>query len=333
MKTAIMAASRAKHQQIHNPNFQPTDTEALKEELQNTRKLKLEHKLIKSAKAMGENDYRNDEKESQKKVKPEDLPKLEKELDMLKHVDLEYLADKKVKSTLQKNTAFKNEELVKQVIDSIEINNKYPEDIDKLILSNIEARLLAHKSVVAEVQSITQSFISILKGDAEKIEKKKAEELEKKKKAEEAKKRAAEANDEGQGAKRQKMNGKPNASSKFTDSLTEYDEKNDEFFKKIYEGETKKNRPGQRQRRKQWEELYGRKANHISEQYKKREEKRLANPDYKPKKKQEKKLEIKKAPAEPMHPSWEAKRQQQEMMSKALSGKVSSNNKIVFDDD
>jgi hypothetical protein len=46
MKTAIMAASRAKHQQIHNPNSQPTDTEALKEELQNTRKLKLEHKLV-----------------------------------------------------------------------------------------------------------------------------------------------------------------------------------------------------------------------------------------------------------------------------------------------
>ncbi|KAL4216107.1 hypothetical protein AB4K20DRAFT_1877342 [Rhizopus microsporus] len=356
MKTAIIAASRAKHQQIHNPNSQPTDTEALKEKLQNTRKLKLEHKLhqgrreiksalkkskiietqkqikkIKSAKAMEEK--KDDEKESQKKVKPEDLPKLEKELDMLKRVDLEYLADKKIKSTLQKNPAFKDEELVKQVIDSIEINNKYPEDIDKLILSNIEARLLAHKSVVAEVQGITQSFISILKGDAEKIERKKAEELEKKRKAEEAKKRAAEANDEGQGAKRQKTNGKPNASSKFMDSLAEYDEKNDEFFKKIYEGETKKNRPGQRQRRKQWEELYGRKANHISKQYKQREEKRLANPNYKPKKKQEKKPEIKKAPVEPMHPSWEAKRQQQEMMSKALSGKVSSNNKIVFDDD
>ena len=46
MKTAIIAASRAKHQQIHNPNSQPTDTEALKEKLQNTRKLKLEHKLV-----------------------------------------------------------------------------------------------------------------------------------------------------------------------------------------------------------------------------------------------------------------------------------------------
>lgn len=33
-------------------------------------------------------DYRkDDEKESQKKVKPEDLPKLEKELDMLKVYD------------------------------------------------------------------------------------------------------------------------------------------------------------------------------------------------------------------------------------------------------
>jgi hypothetical protein len=33
-----------------------------------------------------------------------------------------------------------------------------------------------------------------------------------------------------------------------------------------------------------------------------------------------------------VHPSWQAKRMQEEMMSKALSGKGSSNNKIVFDD-
>jgi hypothetical protein len=46
MKTAIFAASRAKHQQIHNSNFQYTDKEALKVKLQNARKQKLEHKLV-----------------------------------------------------------------------------------------------------------------------------------------------------------------------------------------------------------------------------------------------------------------------------------------------
>lgn len=46
MKTAIFAASRAKHQQIHNSNVQYTDKETLKVKLQNARKQKLEHKLV-----------------------------------------------------------------------------------------------------------------------------------------------------------------------------------------------------------------------------------------------------------------------------------------------
>lgn len=82
--------------------------------------------------------------------------------------------------------------------------------------------------------------------------------------------------------------------------------------------------------------MYGREANHIAAEFKKREEKRLANPDYKPKKKPTPKPQDanhnKAAAAEPVHPSWEAKRIQEEIMSKALSGKGTSNNKIVFDD-
>lgn len=35
---------------------------------------------------------------------------------------------------------------------------------------------------------------------------------------------------------------------------------------------------------------------------------------------------------EEFHPSWQAKRQEQMMIASALSGKGSSNNKIVFDD-
>jgi hypothetical protein len=84
---------------------------------------------------------------------------------------------------------------------------------------------------------------------------------------------------------------------------------------------------------RQWEEKFGRDANHIKKEYEKREEKRAANPDYRPKKpkKQNKPVET-PVDTEPVHPSWQAKRMQEEMMSKALSGKGSSNNKIVFDD-
>ncbi|KAG1407115.1 hypothetical protein G6F60_002438 [Rhizopus arrhizus] len=350
MKTAIFAASRAKHQQIHNSNIQYTDKEALKVKLQNARKQKLEHKLhqsrreiksalkkaksietqkqikkIKSAKVSIENKDDDDKEKEEKKVKKQDLEKLEKELDMLKHVDLEYLTEKKIKSNLKKNGSLKNEEPVKELIENIEIKSPYADDVDKVLLSNIEARLLSHKAVINETQSIIESFISILKGDTEKIEKKKTEIQEKKRKAEEAKKKEEEK-------KKKQKTTKGTDSSKFMESLAADDEKNDENFKNIYEGVKKPNRVGQRQRRKQWEELYGKEANHVVAAYQKREEKRLANPDYKPKK-VHKPTPSNTAPAEPMHPSWEAKRQQQEMMSKALSGKVTSNNKIVFNDD
>lgn len=45
MKTAIIAASRAKYQNIHSESFMDQDT--LKRELYNARKLKLETKLVK----------------------------------------------------------------------------------------------------------------------------------------------------------------------------------------------------------------------------------------------------------------------------------------------
>ena len=46
MKTAILAASRAKYQQIHNRNAGEMDKETLIQELYNARKLKLESKLV-----------------------------------------------------------------------------------------------------------------------------------------------------------------------------------------------------------------------------------------------------------------------------------------------
>ncbi|KAI9246764.1 hypothetical protein BY458DRAFT_560511 [Sporodiniella umbellata] len=340
MKTAILAASRTKHQQIHNPDAF-IDPYKLKAELQNARKQKLEQQLhqarreIKSAlkkskttetqkqikKIKASKATKNDEKATEKKTKEQDVVKLEQELDILKNVDLENLTEKKIKSTLQKNSGFKTEELVQELIQSISLKNQ--ETVDKALLSNVEARLLSHKAVLAECQNIIQSFNSTLKGDSEKIEKKKVEGQEKKRKTDELK-----LEKEDLQTKKQKKT--QSSASTFMDSLGADDEKNDENFQTIYEGVKKPNRVGQRQRRKQWEEMYGKKANHVVADYQKREEKRLANPNYKPKKVATPAMS--RAPAEPVHPSWEAKRQQQEMMSKALSGQGSSNNKIVFDD-
>lgn len=46
MKTAIIAASRTKYHKIHSNDSSKLDTEALKQELYNARKLKLETKLV-----------------------------------------------------------------------------------------------------------------------------------------------------------------------------------------------------------------------------------------------------------------------------------------------
>lgn len=155
------------------------------------------------------------------------------------------MTEKKIKSNLKKNGSLKNEEPVKELIENIEIKNPYADDVDKVLLSNIEARLLSHKAVINETQSIIDSFISILKGDTEKIEKKKMEAQEKKRKAEEAKKK-----EEEEKKKKKQKTTKGTDSSKFMDSLAADDEKNDENFKNIYEGVKKPNRVGQRQRRK-----------------------------------------------------------------------------------
>lgn len=153
------------------------------------------------------------------------------------------MTEKKIKSNLKKNGSLKNEEPVKELIENIEIKSPYADDVDKVLLSNIEARLLSHKAVINETQSIIESFISILKGDTEKIEKKKTEIQEKKRKAEEAKKKEEEK-------KKKQKTTKGTDSSKFMESLAADDEKNDENFKNIYEGVKKPNRVGQRQRRK-----------------------------------------------------------------------------------
>lgn len=277
-----------------------------------------------------------EEKKLKKKVTAAEIEQYENELKIINKLDLDALIEKTIKNKLLKNPTLKNEELVKDLIES---SIKPIEKADQ-ITQNIESRLISQKPVIAEIAKTMSSFQSIILGDNDKIQKRKANEL-KKKAMEEKKKRKAEE------AEKDKLNKKPKVTAKatkqkagtseFVETLGDMDDENDdENFAKIYEGEKKPNRVGQKQRRKQWEEKYGREANHIAAEFKKREEKRLANPDYRPKKKPTPRpaaSAVSNAPSEPVHPSWEAKRIQEEIMSKALSGKGGpSNNKIVFDD-
>ncbi|KAI8378886.1 hypothetical protein EDC96DRAFT_551091 [Choanephora cucurbitarum] len=340
MKTAQVAASRARYQNHH------ADTEALKQELHTARKLKLETKLhqvrreLKTAlkKAKTAETQKQIKKikttrksleeatEESKKKTPEDLAQYEKELEIIKALDLDSMVEKTIKSKLQKNSKLKSQELIKELVQNL---NKTPA-VDQAT-QNIESRLISNSVVSSEIATMIHAFEAIMFGDNQKIEKRQAEE-EKRKKAEENRKRKAEEKE-----KEQKKR-KTAVESEFMETLNsdQEDEEEDEEFKQIYEGKKKPNRAGQQQRRKKWEEMYGREANHIASAYKKREEKRLADPNYRPKKpKAAAKPTPKPKPttAEPVHPSWEAKRLQEEMMSKALSGKApAANNKIVFDD-
>ncbi|KAG2174108.1 hypothetical protein INT43_004128 [Umbelopsis isabellina] len=121
----------------------------------------------------------------------------------------------------------------------------------------------------------------------------------------------------------------------------------DDKFDEIY-GAPKKNRPGQRARREKWEKLYGEEAKHVKselEAQKAREERKLARQLKKSasggnkaplgKKRTNASEPGKKTESVPeqLHPSWEAKKQQQDLMAKALSGAGGlGNKKIVFED-
>ncbi|KAI8636639.1 hypothetical protein BD408DRAFT_437730 [Parasitella parasitica] len=367
MKTAIIAASKTKYHQTHSRKAGVVDKEILKQELYSARKLKLDSKLhqarkdlknalkkakheetqkqtkkIKSAQNLlektGDSKDEETEKSSKKKVTAEDIELYQKELEILKGVDLDGLVERTLKSKLQKNPALKNEELIIGLIES-SLNAKKTED---KTLQNIESRLISNKAAMAEISIILFSFQSIIKGNNEKIEKQKVIEHKKKEVAEKKKRKAEEERNPQAKKARSTTQIIKAGTSEFFETLGDVagDETEDTNFKKIYEGEKKPNRAGQRQRRKQWEEMYGREAKHIATEYQKREEKRLANPDYRPKKKPAPKskplakdtFSKPSAPAEPVHPSWEAKRMQEEIMSKALNGKGGSNNKIIFGD-
>ncbi|KAJ2025985.1 hypothetical protein GGI10_000108 [Coemansia sp. RSA 2530] len=145
-----------------------------------------------------------------------------------------------------------------------------------------------------------------------------------------AKRKPKEKAHRGEKSKKRKSGG--------SDNEYEYDEKADAEFKKLYEGVERKNRPGQRARRQKFEQVYGNEANHI----------KLLTKDKKPRDKPKKHAPASSAAApkpaaaapkpaaaatatntaEQMHPSWEAKRRQKEILAQAKEVK---GNKIVFD--
>ncbi|KAJ9082735.1 hypothetical protein DSO57_1001803 [Entomophthora muscae] len=104
------------------------------------------------------------------------------------------------------------------------------------------------------------------------------------------------------------------AESKFVTSLGDFDEEDDEF-KKLY-GIKGKNRPGQRHRRKIYEQEFGEEANHVKSKIESNPHPQKPSGSSKPK------------PEEKLHPSWEAKRKQKLLISMNSAPK---NNKIVFD--
>ena len=97
-------------------------------------------------------------------------------------------------------------------------------------------------------------------------------------------------------------------------NITEVQSDNQQFpFSKFNNSlpKTKKNRPGQRARRELWEQLHGSKANHIQKQK-----------DIQNRRKQTNKHSD-------LHPSWAAKKQQQEKQEKVLfKGK-----KVIFNEE
>lgn len=155
------------------------------------------------------------------------------------------LVENILKSKLSKHATLKNEDLVKDLIANSLVTATKTED---QTVKNIESRLIASKAITTETANTLSAFQSIILGNSEKIEKKKAEEF-KKKQIQEKKKRKAEEEIKKPTIKKAK---KTDVSSEFVDTLGDMtdDENEDENFKKIYEGEKKPNRQGQRQRRK-----------------------------------------------------------------------------------
>ncbi|KAI9023790.1 hypothetical protein CLU79DRAFT_118157 [Phycomyces nitens] len=291
-----------------------------------------------------------------KVITPEMITKMEKELEIVKNLDIDALAEKALRNKLLKHSKLKQSELLVSVVNSYKEYKpptETPEDPEYVKLTqDVETRVLAHKVTKDELTKLMVEIELIVIGTPSQL---------KPGKPSANAKRPAENEHFDSQVKKAKKQKTPvsDGSSLFIDTLkadSDDDEEEEEDedkktdtkakgkkslkdkdwvdtdFNKYYENEEKKNRPGQRQRRIVWEQMYGKTAKHLAGKRKDNQKGGKPKTGTKPS----------SAPAskpnnsglledDEMHPSWQAKRLQQEMMSKALSGEGSSNKKIVFD--
>ncbi|CAO3600237.1 unnamed protein product [Absidia cylindrospora] len=297
----------------------------------------------------------------------QDVERFQKELDIIKTIDMEPLTEKVLNNFIRKNSTLKKDDTISSLLStSASTSSSTKEEAtstndNKALISNIEARLLGNKALTEPLKKSIGEIEMLLLGP------------EQRKLAMENKRKAA-ATEQNASTKRPKSHDTPSSSfsssSLFMESLggggdgdqqqqqSKKEKKNlsstdweDPEFDKYYNGKgasEKANRPGQSQRRRKWEAIHGEKAKHLIEG-------KLSSRDQRDAKKQKKEAyrgigrnDNSKQPSnmhgdsdmknkkeeenlEEFHPSWQAKRQQQEMMAKALSGKAAGN-KIVFDD-
>ncbi|KAG0170049.1 hypothetical protein DFQ28_002638 [Apophysomyces sp. BC1034] len=272
------------------------------------------------------------DKSKKKILTTEAVERLEREMEIAKAIDLDSLTEKTLRNKIMKHPTLKKIELITSIV------NQTPSEESKTELdsrsaqlqSNVEARFLSQKVTKEEIAKILKEIETIAVGMQQQ-------------KAQNKKRKAEDQHDESQ-PKKIRASGE----SMFVESMLGSDSKDvqqkktksqaqnssktsadweDPDFDKFY-GTEKKNRAGQRQRRKKWEAMYGVKANHLGEEESRREQ-RKAVEIIKKKPKADMKEQF-----ETMHPSWQAKRQQQEQiaMAMAMSG-ATANKKIVFDDD
>ncbi|KAJ2401745.1 hypothetical protein GGI23_001192 [Coemansia sp. RSA 2559] len=109
--------------------------------------------------------------------------------------------------------------------------------------------------------------------------------------------------------------------------IDDYSDGDDAAFKEIYGISEPRNRPGQRARRQRFEKIYGSEANHIKLHQKDKKPKRAFNHNY-DKARGSHRAPKSDASVDKLHPSWEAKKKQKEIMEQAKNVKRT---KIVFE--
>ncbi|KAI8340825.1 hypothetical protein BC941DRAFT_418276 [Chlamydoabsidia padenii] len=294
----------------------------------------------------------------------QDVERFEKELDIIKNINLEPLEEKALSNMIRKNTTLKKDHILSSILtnstptptttatENTKESATSVSDDNKNLINDVEARLLGNKALNEPLKKSVLEIEMLLVPEQRKV-----------------KRKIAAAEQQASNNKRPKptsartssSSSSSSSSSLFMESLGGDKPKNtkgtpstnweDPDFEKYYNGGTpeKQNRPGQNQRRMKWEAIHGKKAKHIASgkesvnetRSKKHQSKQRQlsssnghSDNKRPFNKPSQGNNVKKVEEnfEEFHPSWQAKRQQQEMMAKALSGSGAGNNKIVFDD-